>query len=478
MLIIPNNHLQPIVLKKQLLLFCCLFGFFTSYGQDQLNLFGLNHLVDQQSVNPSYIGNHRFELTLFPLASNIYSNGPTYQDFIGNREVDNVLRYPENQLAFGQDNLLRVGSTIETFRFIYNQKNWSISINHAAKTKGILDYSGALLAVAIQGNAPFIGQNLSLNTDFSAFSYGELGIGGALQLDKLKIGGRFKYLAGHSAAITRQAEIALLTDDDIYQLSLDTEIEVDIAGQNGDLSAFNFGPIGLNFTNNEDVIIDAPSLLFNLNDDLFNFSDNHGFAFDIGFDWQINEQLNLTFSALDLGKINWTDNAKNYTANQIFEFDGINLGQLTFDGSEIISFDNVQDSVDIIDFVGVSQDFSTNLPAQFYLGLGYTLNEKLRINTTLFYSDFQDNSFTALSLGANYQIQKNINIGSALNLMNETSLVLGLNATLELGPLQVFALTDNVFGLFDLTDNRTLNARVGVGFSFGKHDDLTMLPKM
>lgn len=431
-------------------------------------MFGLNHLVDQSTINPSYIGNARFELTLFPLTSNIYSNGPSYQDFIGSRVSDNVLRYPQEQLAFGQDNLLRVGSDIETFRFIYNQKNWSISLHHAAKTNGIIDYSGALLAVAIQGNAPFIGQNVSLNTDFSVLSYEELGIGGAIKFDKLQIGGRLKYLSGHSAALTRRSNVSLLTDDDIYQLSLDMDVEVDVAGQDGDLSAFNFGPFGLNFASEADVIIQSPSLLFNLNDDLFNFSGNHGFAIDIGLDWEINEQFQLTFSALDIGKIKWKDNAKKYSANQTFEFDGLNLGQLTFDGEEIISFDSAQDSLDIVDFVGINQAFSTTLPAQFYLGLGYTLNDKWHFNATLYQSTFQNNSFTAFAFGTNYQLHKNLNIGTTVSLMNEASLVVGLNATLELGPLQVFMLTDNAFGLFDLTDNRTLNARAGISFSFGK----------
>jgi len=428
----------------------------------------LPHLVNQSSINPSYIGTTKFEFSLFPISANIYSNNPTYQDFIDNRESNNVLRYPSTALAFDQANLLRVGSTIETFRFIYNQKNWSFSVYHTAKAKGLIDYSGALLAVAIQGNAPFIGQRLSLDTDFSTFSYEELGIGGAIDLGKLKIGGRLKYLSGHSAAITRQSNISFYTDDDIYQLSLDMDLEVDIAGQGGDLSTFNFGPIGLEFTNDDNVIIQAPSLLFNLNDDLFNFSGNHGFAIDLGLDWQINDQLQLTFSALDLGKITWKDAPKNYTANQTFEFDGLNLGQLTFDGAEIISFDSAQDSLDIVDFVGVNQSFSTILPAQFYLDLGYALNDKWHLNSTFFYSTFHNNAFKALSLGANYQLHKNFNVGTAVGLMNEASVVLGLNTALEIGPLQLFALTDNVFGLFALTDNRTVNAKVGLAFSFGQ----------
>ena len=92
----------------------------------------------------------------------------------------------------------------------------------------------------------------------------------------------------------------------------------------------------------------------------------------------------------------------------------------------------------------------------------------MNLTDLVYYTSFQDNDFTALSLGTNYQIHESLNIGATVGLMNEASLVVGVNAALELGPLQLFALTDNVFGLFDLTDNRTINARVGVGFSFGE----------
>lgn len=456
-------------MKKKLLFFPFLLFSLLGIAQQSLSLYNLSHLNNQSSLNPAYIGDHTFELTLFPISSNAYSNGPTYLDFIGKRESNNVLTYPSERLSLDQNNLFRANASIETFNLVYNQKNWAISLHHAAKSQGIIDYSGALLSVAIQGNAPFIGQNLPLNTDFSVFSYEEVGLGGAIKLGTFQVGGKIKYLSGQAAAITRRGQLSLFTDPDIYQLSLDTDLKIDVAGQAGNgLNEFNFGPIDLNFSEQENVLIQSPNLLFNWNNDLFNFSGNHGVAFDVGFFWQFNQRLALTFSALDIGKINWKDSPRNYTANQTFEFDGLNLGQLTFDGAETFTFNQVQDSLDIIQFNRTTNTFSTTLPAQFYLGIGYDLNENWRLGGTAYYTKFQNNSFSALSLAINYQFHPSVNVGFSYGMMNEDHFLLGLNAALDLGPLQLFALTDNILGAFQVEDSRTLNAKVGISFSFGQ----------
>jgi len=455
-------------LKKKLLLFSFLIVCLSAFAQQQISTFNLSHLNDFSRLNPAYIGDSRFELTILPFSSNIYSNGPTYRDFIGKRGEGNVLTYPSNKLNFEQGNSLNVGSVIETFRFVYNTKNWSISLHHGSTAKGIIDYSGALLSVAIQGNAPFIGQSIPLDTDFSVFSYEEIGIGGAFKKGGFTIGGRLKYLSGHSAAITRRSKVSLLTEDDIYQLSLNTDIAIDIAGQKGSaLEKFNFGPLDLDFSNEENVLIKAPSLLFNLNNDLFNFSGNHGVGFDLGLSWKINDQWLVNLSALDFGKINWKDSPRNYTTKETFEFDGLSLGKLTFDGAEIFSFDELQDSLDILNFSKTSESFSTTLPAQFYLGVSFDLSKQWRFGGTVYHTNFQNTPFTALSLGANYQLHETFNIGISYSAMNEESFLLGINAAFDVGPVQLFVVTDNIVSAFKVEESRTLNARVGLSFSFG-----------
>ncbi|MEM1122980.1 MAG: DUF5723 family protein [Bacteroidota bacterium] len=455
-------------MKQPILLFFAFFLAFSAKAQQPITLFNAPHLTDNSSVNPAYLGTSQWELVVLPLTSTIYSDGPTFNDFITKKDGRNVLTYPAAELSFDQNNLFQASTTVETFRLIYNHKDWSIALHHASIAEGRMNYSGALLAVAIQGNAPFIGQNIALDTDFSALSYEEVGISGALELGKLTIGGRLKLLAGHSTAKTRKGQLSLRTDDDIYQLSLDADLAIDVAGPtNGDLTTFNFGPLDLNFSNNSDVLIPSPNFLFNYNNNLFNFGSNSGMAFDFGATWRMSDQWGLSFSALNIGRINWTDNPRNYTANEVFEFDGINLGRLTFNDDEGFVFDNISDSLDILQFDKTTEAFVTNLPAQFFLGLDYEPNEKWRFGATAYHRQILNNSFSALALSGNFQIIKTVNIGLAYSLMNQNYSLLGGNVALNLGPIQLYALTDNLLGLFHLAGSRTLNARVGLRLALG-----------
>lgn len=434
-------------LNKHLLFYCFLLLTLNGYGQQNLSLYGLNHLIDQQSVKPTYFGDHRFELSLFPLSANFFSNSVTYQDFVNSNESPSILAYPADKLAFGQGNKFRVGGSFETFRFIYKEENWSISLNHAFKANGLVDYSGALAAIAIEGNTPYIGQNIPLDTDFSFQAYEEFALGTVIKLGNINLGGRLKYLSGQATAITRKSNINLLTDEDIYQLFLDMDVAVDVAGQEtNSWNDIRIGRVGINF------------------------SENHGIALDLGIDWQLNEQLSFSVSALDLGKITWKKSPRTYTANQTFEFDGLSLGTLTFDGEEVFNFDTAQDSIDIIEFDESIAPFSTKLAPQLFIGFGYEINDKWRLNATGYYTSIHNNSFTAFSLGTNYQLIKQFNIGTAFSMMNNETFLLGLNATLQLGAFQLYVLTDNILGVYNQEKSRTFNARIGFGFTFGGED--------
>lgn len=433
------------------LLFCC-FLFFTinCFGQQDLSLYGLNHLIDQQSLKPSYTSEHRFEVSIFPTSFNIFSNGPAYEDFVNETGTSNFLIYPTDKLSFGQGNVLRTGFSVETVRLIYQPDNWTFSLSHSLKGDVIIDYSGALLDIAIAGNSPYIGQNVPLDTDFSFMAYGELAFGMTVQLDNITIGGRFKYLSGQATSRSIKSTINLFTDDDIYQLFLDTDLEVQVAGNNtNSWDDINAGPISLNFAG------------------------NHGVGVDFGLDWQFNDALSFSVSVLDLGTINWKKSPRTYTANETFEFDGLSLGQLTLNGEEVFDFENVIDSLDIIEFEATAAPFSTRLPPELYVGLGYNINEKWRLNATGYFTSIQNNTFSSFSLGTNYQLAKFFNIGTTYGIMNKDYFLLGLNATFQLGPFQLYVLTDNFLGLYQIERNRTFNFRLGMGFSFGKIDKST-----
>ena len=462
---------------KQLLLFLlCLTVNVCGSAQSGLSLYALDHLPASAALNPAYRGDFKFALSLFPLSYQLYSNGPSYRDFVGRNESGNggnVLRFPASKLAPGQDNLLRAESAIETFRFFYNHNSWSFNLHHASRLKGIIDYSGTLPEMAIKGNAPFIGQRIPLDTDFKLLSYEEIGIGAVYQKNNWSAGLRMKYLSGHSLLNTRKSLVSVYTDEDIYQVSLDMDLQLEVGGIAGRrLSDLNFGPIGLRFSEEEDVLVQTPEFLFDISDDLFQFSKNPGIAWDLGFNWSIDDRWELSASVLDLGKIKWKDQTGLFTAQDNYEFDGLSLGQLNFDGTDVLSFDNIQDSFDIIRFVETNPVISSRLPTQYFLNLSHQFNDQWRFGGTVFHTSFKDNNFTALSLGANCQLHSLVNLGLRYSLMNEEYFLVGLNATLQLGDFQLYALTDNVASVFRPENGRTLNARIGFAWLMGRGERL------
>ncbi len=457
--------------QKRFLFACFLLTCFTSWSQEDLHLFSLNNLVANSRLNPAQIGDFRYGIGLPLIASNVYFNGPPYLDFVGKNESKTVSNF---DIALGKiertNNFLRAGSTIQTFQFIYNAQNWSVNIHHAAKSNGLIQFPGELLELAWKGNAAFIGKTATIGPDFDIFSYEEVGIGGAVDIGKINIGARIKYLSGHSVLSTTRSNVSLYTDEDIYQAELEMDFQLNAADtDNADLSRFNFGPIGLDFTDTDVLILQTPRLLFDLNEDLFSVfqKGNHGLAFDLGIQWAVNDQFSVAFSALDIGNIKWNHHQQNFTANRTFSYNGLNIGRITFDGEDTIDFSGAQDSLDILEFEKAANVFTTQLPAQFYLGLTYELNERWRFNATLYHTSFKKNAFSAFSIGANYQVHRILNLGTSYVIRNEAHFLLGLNAVLQLGPFQIFTATDNILGVFRPLKASTINGSLGVGLTFG-----------
>ncbi|MEM6316696.1 MAG: DUF5723 family protein [Bacteroidota bacterium] len=457
-------------MNKQLLL-CFLVCFTTiTQGQTYLAQQHLGKLFNAQTWNPATLGESAWQFSLLNLSSQVYSNKVSLQDFIGRNGTQKSVVYPSEALNFGQGNYLRTHTALETFRLTYQKNKAAFSLHHASKTSAFVDYSGALLALAIRGNSPFVGQSVPFNTDGQLLAYEEIGLGITLKVgEKWTFGLRPKWLSGHSALHTRRSQVDLFTSDDVYQLSLETDLEIDVAGAgNRSVSDFNFGPLDLDFSDSEDAIIPSTNFIANVENDLFNFSGNNGWALDLGVAYAVNDRLQLTVNVLDIGQINWQSDSETYTAQETFAFDGLNLGLLTFDEDEDVQFSNFSDSLDVVQFDRQNSSFSTSLPAQFYAGLDYQLGEKWQLTGRVFYLRYEQGDFSGASVAADYQVLPALRLGTSYTVMNETAFLLGLHAVWEIGSLQLYATTSNVLGAFDLASARTVDLAVGVAVGLGE----------
>ncbi|MEM9821138.1 MAG: hypothetical protein AAF985_08705, partial [Bacteroidota bacterium] len=73
------------------------------------------------------------------------------------------------------------------------------------------------------------------------------------------------------------------------------------------------------------------------------------------------------------------------------------------------------------------------------------------------------------AVSANADFGKIFSMGTVFSHNEFTPLGVGLNGMLKLGPVQIFALTDNVLSAFKVLDSRSAHFRFGINLSFGSH---------
>lgn len=423
---------------------------------NQANIFsqqqvGLNFMDIWQTskTNPSYISDSKIVVGLPSIYLNYYNAGGDFNSLIVDylsEEQEIKPRETLNDLA-KSDNILRGVFEVETFNLGYRFGKVQLGLSHALKTDMYLNFPKTLAQLFLEGNGQFVGQKVNLSHDINLTSYNEFGLSGAVQLGKLNVGARVKFLTGLANASIEKNELSLFTDDDVYQLTLD-----------GDYALNASGLIKVDDLDNFSLSLES----FNFNDLI---SENMGFAIDLGVTYQVNEKLNLSASVLDLGKINWTENVSKYASKGETTYDGFDFAQ--FVGNDSVSFSNVLDTLEnTFNFTGEGENYSTNLPVKIYLSGTYQLNEKIQLGGLFYYENYRGEHFPVLGLSANTKLNKILNVGATYSARKDSFVNLGLNFALTYKVFQLFATADNVVGVFQPYKSSNVNFRTGLNLLF------------
>ncbi len=443
----------------------------TLVAQQELSLPHLWHIGQQNSINPAAHYDSTYYINIPDIAVQFGYSEPSLREVLSSSGAVDIVNVDRAvQLLHPTDNEVTINFSAQSYRAMYNTSKWSIQQFQKTRFQADTKYPKALAELGWQGNAPFIGQTLDIGPSFEMFSYQETGIGGSYQLGKWRLGASLKLLSGIGVATSTRSKASLRTDEDIYQLELDTDYEVLTADFDANDSFVNFGVASLDFSDITLLNFRLPELDFDVLGSLFNFRGggrNRGIAFDIGAVYQFNEQWRFGLSVLDLGRIKWRDNAFRYASSEKVSFNGVNLGRLDFASSEeIFSFDNLKDTLEqVIDFSKTSTEFKTSLAAQTYLHAQYQHNANWAFGLAL-YGRFGENDQWGGSVSANYE-WKLLNVGIIYAAEPDDLAQLGMNLSLRLGPLQLYGMTNNILTVFQPQQIASQNARIGMAFIFG-----------
>jgi hypothetical protein len=327
------------------------------------------------------------------------------------------------------------------------------------------------LLLAIRGNAEFAGKY----TDFSSLDgglnyYREAGIGYSREiLPGFRGGFRAKFLFGIATSSLDNRNLGITIFPDFSH-----EIVSDIVlNSHGPLAIERDGGNIDNFEFSSDELLQS-IMMRNI---------NPGAGLDLGFTYDISQEIQVSAALTDIGFIRWRNRVSNVGINQSFQITGVNVSDV-LSGNQSFSealgqvLDTLQNSVSL----STNTDpFNTFLPMRLNLGGSYRIRPDLSIGL-LSHSRFTGGRIRqSVTLSANYYLQNKLSASLGYTIANNRYDNIGAGLAYRVGIFQFYAASDRIPVIWNrITANdgdtsfliphnwNTIDLRIGMNLVFGK----------
>jgi hypothetical protein len=251
---------------------------------------------------------------------------------------------------------------------------------------------------------------------------------------------------------------SIYTDADIYQLRLKTDYQLNASG-------FDLDGLGNSVSNFVSSGSGTGNRLFS---NAFSFSKNRGFGVDLGATYRVNNKVQLSASAINLGSIKWKSAVKSVQSNGVYEFNGVDINKIYRGDS--LSLSGIDDTL-IGSFRFKTNEISsyrTTLPSSIYIGGTYQYNDKIQFGAVVNFMTYHGNFLPAAAVSASLNLGQTWSLGATYAVRKNDFTNFGINTMLRLGPVQGYANFDNILGVFSPAQFGNSNVRAGVNLIFGK----------
>jgi len=424
------------------------------------SIYFMDHVPASNLVNPSFSNEHKFYLNVPVLSIYTSFESPlAFNDITSPFETGDSLYIDRDNIVakLGERNFFAFDNYAEILKagIRLGKSNIHLSLNQVLTARVDFDQNVAKLALFGNGHEDFLGKTTEiekLGIDINL--YHEIALGYSYEVhEQLSFGIRAKYLNGFLNFTTERAKFTLHTDDETnYALSASSDILLHSASKLEDFNNFKW----------------------------YDYGQNHGFAVDFGVSLRPTKRLKLGVSVIDIGRIKWQSNVTNYKS--------VNPGQeFTFNGFDFTTWyveDTINGAVPILDSVQQHfqlqedhESYSSTLTPKIYIGGQFYITPKddigLLVKSEIVHAKFHP-SFT---LNYKHRFGKFVALQANYSVINRTFENFGLGASVKVGPLMVYAVTDRAMGLFKPAESLTYNFLVGATFLFGKVENESELPE-
>ena len=420
------------------------------FAQQELGLLFMDESWQLNKLNPAhYPSNSNVYVGLPGVYNNTFLSALKLSDYeTNNGQGETVLDMNPFIGDLDPENEFRQYINIETISVGLTAGPVKLSLGHSLIVNSFMQYPKTLAQLIWQGNAQFIGEEVSFGPDILAMGYQELALGLGMEvIPNLEVGIRAKYLNGFGSLYTERSDLVLFTDPDSYQLTLNSDF---LFHSNNFITSSGLWEYDIDFDQgggNESF-----------------FTANSGFAIDFGFKATVGK-FRLAASVLDLGTINWKSNPNNFSLTGSRTYEGLDaLDEVIEDNTSIGS------AIDTLKLIyepqETQEEFTTDLPLRAYGSLIYEISPVWTAGAGVYVERYAEQWFPAASVSANARFVPWLQVGLAYNYRNNTYSNIGLNTHFLLGNVQVVAATDN---LLSLSGNQyDLAFRVGINLAFGQ----------
>ena len=416
----------------------------TTIAQNEIGTYFLDGTWAARELNLTDTLQGKIEIYLPGIfAESHHSNQISLAQIVRDNEGTNTLDLNGVINQLDQNNTFENNLKVNSIGIGLKFKSFQIDVRHNTRLNSVINYPRTLAQLVFQGNAQFIGETVEFGPSVDYFAYHEYSLGISKQFGALSLGGRIKFLSGIGFLQTDQNRASLFTDDDVFQLTFDTDYA---------LNTFN--------TLDIEGVSD-----FTFNGDLAEqfFSNNTGFGFDFGASLDLTKKLRISASILDLGSINWDEDTNRFESQGNFTYDGVDLDDFLLNDS--VEFEVKLDTLEeVFAFNKSSTEAESSLNAKVYIAGQYQISNQLSVGALL-HIDNLDDVNPAVGLNAQYQFSKTFLLGINYSYRKDNFSNLGAQFSAKLGPVILFGNADNIPSFFS-NSIYSFNGRLGLGLAF------------
>ena len=431
-------------------------------SQNVMSLYNMRHIPQVTYANPAFIPLGRLNVSIPYLGSVAGHLGKS--DFTIDLEFNQVngqerLDTEKFLNGLNDENQVYSDFSIEALYVGFTVGNNYFFLSSNDKIKGDLKFPKEMAYFITEVYEDYgIQDPLTIdNIEVNYTHYREYGFGWSRKInDKISLGARFKLLSGIiSANSTTSGVFKGVSLDSISGLA---DVTIETSGVD------NYSDEISNINNIQDFLKSPYFGLTGYN--------NYGYAIDLGFDYKINQKIKVSASVLDLfGNIGWKDNVNNYIVDSVeVNFGTTDIGDLFQSNSGNGLTDLLDSIVNNTDPTVAQRSFTTTIPTKIMGSFTYYIVPKLEV-TLLGQGEFMTDQFTTrLKIGFQGRFKRFVNYMISYSIIDERTSAknLGVGLALNLGPVQVYGLIDDVFDPFLFKNSFNPSVRFGLNLTFSR----------